>query len=230
MTTDQGKKNVLLIMTDQQRWDTLGCYGAPTCRTPHIDALAARGVRFDAAYTATSPCSPSRAALFTGLYPHQNGVLANGGRVNPEVPNLAGELAGAGYQLGYAGKWHVDKPLNPSDYGFAGRDFPDYGYPIGDGLVEGLQFGGPHRHAPPHYAQYLRDRGLEPPKVLEAYYGDSPAVRTQEMYALQSGDIESHIETMVAEYAAELLRDFAQTTRETGQPFFSRVVKPARQL
>ena len=98
------RKNVLLIMTDQQRWDTLGCYGAPTCRTPNIDGLAERGVRFDAAYCPTSPCSPARAALFTGLYPHHNGVLANGGIVNPEMPNLAGELSGAGYNLNYSGK------------------------------------------------------------------------------------------------------------------------------
>lgn len=65
----QDRTNILLIMTDQHRYDTLGCYGASTCRTPNIDDLAARGVRFDAAYTPTSPCSPARAALFTGLYP-----------------------------------------------------------------------------------------------------------------------------------------------------------------
>ena len=91
------RPNILLIMTDQQRWDTLGCYGAPVCRTPNIDKLASRGVRFSTAFTPTSPCSPARAALFTGLYPHKNHVLANGGVVNPEVPNLADEMTKAGY-------------------------------------------------------------------------------------------------------------------------------------
>jgi len=61
------RPNILLILTDQHRWDTLGCYGAASCRTPHLDDLAARGVRFDAAYCPTSPCSPARAALFCGL-------------------------------------------------------------------------------------------------------------------------------------------------------------------
>jgi arylsulfatase A-like enzyme len=51
------RMNILLIMTDQQRYDTLGCYGATTCRTPNVDAIAARGVRFDRAYTPTSPCT-----------------------------------------------------------------------------------------------------------------------------------------------------------------------------
>ena len=59
MSNPDGRPSILLIMTDQHRYDTLGCYGAPTCRTPHIDALAARGVRFDRAYTPTSPCSPA---------------------------------------------------------------------------------------------------------------------------------------------------------------------------
>ena len=56
----------------------------------------------------TSPCSPARAALFTGLYPHKNHVRVNDGTLNPDVPTLASELGAAGYNLGYAGKWHVD--------------------------------------------------------------------------------------------------------------------------
>ena len=97
MPSRDRKLNILLIVTDQHRFDTLGCYGAPICRTPNLDGLAERGVRFDCAYTATSPCSPSRAALFTGLYPHKNHVRVNNDLLNPDVPTLASELGAAGY-------------------------------------------------------------------------------------------------------------------------------------
>jgi arylsulfatase A-like enzyme len=74
MVSSSERMNILLVLTDQHRYDTLGCYDAPTCRTPNIDSLAERGVRFGATYTPASPCSPARAALFTGLYPHRNHV------------------------------------------------------------------------------------------------------------------------------------------------------------
>ncbi|MCD6520082.1 MAG: sulfatase-like hydrolase/transferase [Anaerolineae bacterium] len=212
--------NILLIVNDQHRYDTLGCYGAPICRTPHIDALAARGVRFDAAYTPTSPCSPARAALFTGLYPHKNHVLYNGLVLNPEVPNLASELQKASYNLGYAGKWHVDRAHVPSEYGFEGKDFPGYGYPPGGGVIEGLRFGGARREPIPHYPEYLKAHGYEPPKVLEAFYGDNAGKLNQEMYALQSGSLETTFEYMVSEFAIELLRKFQGDYEREGKPFF----------
>jgi arylsulfatase A-like enzyme len=214
------RPNILLIFTDQQRWDTLGCYGAPQCRTPHIDGLAARGVRFDAAYTPTSPCSPARAALFTGLYPHKNNVPMNGGNLNQSVPNLASELGAAGYQLGYAGKWHVDQAHVPSEYGFEAVDFPGYGYPPVNGLIPGLRYMA-SIPMPAHYADWLKAKGLEPPKMLAATYGDNPGKPNQEMYALQSGDIESSFETMVADHAVTLMRQFAaQQQAGDDAPFF----------
>lgn len=217
MTTN--RPNILLIMTDQQRWDTLGCYGAPQCRTPNLDRLASRGVRFSTAYTPTSPCSPARAALFTGLYPHKNHVLVNGGILNAEVPNLGGELEKVGYNLGYAGKWHVDQAKVPSEYGFVGKDFPGYGYPPTHGFIEGLRYM-QRIPMPPHYNKYIEDKGLEPPKVLEAMYGDNPGKQNQEMYALQSGDIESSFETMVSDFTLDLLRQFAAAKEEDDKPFF----------
>ena len=217
MAADQ--PNILLIMTDQQRWDTLGCYNAPVCRTPNIDKLANRGVRFSTAYTPTSPCSPARAALFTGLYPHKNHVLANGGVLNHEVPNLASELGKAGYNLGYAGKWHVDQSKVPSEYGFEGKDFPGYGYPPTHGYIEGLRYM-QRIPIPPHYNNYIEKKGLEPPKVLEAMYGDNPGKQNQEMYALQSGDIEGNFETMVSDFTIELLQQFAISQKADDKPFF----------
>ncbi|MFO7604413.1 MAG: hypothetical protein R6X06_11460, partial [Gammaproteobacteria bacterium] len=111
----------------------------------------------------------------------------------PAAPTMASELERAGYNLGYAGKWHVDRDKVPSDYHFRGKDYPGYGYPPTDGLVEGLRFMSRLKPAP-HYADYLRDRGLEPPKVLEAYYGANPGQPGHEIHALQSGTIEQSFE------------------------------------
>ena len=216
--TDE-RANILLIMTDQHRYDSLGCYGASICRTPNIDGLAARGVRFDAAYAPTTPCSPARAALFTGLYPHKNHVIVNNGVVNPDAPNLAGELARAGYNLGYAGKWHVDQDRVPSKYGFRGKDFPGYGYPPAGGVIEGLRFGG-RLGTPTHYSAYLKERGYERPKVIEALYGKNPGQPAHEVYALQSGSVKASFEYMVSEFTIELLHEFAEARQREGKPFF----------
>ena len=221
------RPNILLILTDQQRFDTLGCYGAPICRTPHIDALAERGVRFTSAYTAAIACSPSRAMLFTGVYPHKNGVLVNNLALDHTIPNLASELGRAGYWLGYSGKWHVDHAWVPSRHGFTGLDFPGYGYPPADGSVEGLNY---HRRAvtngryvaTPHYVNYLKSHGYPRPRVLHAKYGNSPqmASHQHEIYGLLSGDLGSSFEAMVSEQTVRLIRQARTRRRETGAPFF----------
>ena len=111
----QRKPNVLLIITDQQRYDTLHCCGRETVRTPHIDSLAGRGVRFDKAFCCAPMCSPARASLLSGLYPHTHGMIANHqARPGPDQMHLGkgirllpDYLKPAGYVCGYAGKWHL---------------------------------------------------------------------------------------------------------------------------
>lgn len=71
------RPNLLLITTDQHRYDALGCAGHPLIRTPNIDRLARNGVRFDRAYTSNPICQPARASILTGRYPHEHGVVAN---------------------------------------------------------------------------------------------------------------------------------------------------------
>lgn len=70
-------KNVLFIMADQLRWDYLGCAGHPTLRTPHIDALAARGVRFSNAFVQGPVCGASRMSTYTGRYVTSHGSAWN---------------------------------------------------------------------------------------------------------------------------------------------------------
>ena len=72
------RKNVLFILSDQQRYDTVSAYGLNSvCRTPNIDALAANGMKFTNAFTPSPICAPARASLMTGLYPHRHGVVDN---------------------------------------------------------------------------------------------------------------------------------------------------------
>ncbi|MFU8781293.1 MAG: sulfatase-like hydrolase/transferase [Kiritimatiellia bacterium] len=101
-------KQTILIMTDTQRWDMLGCYGNADMKTPQLDRLAAEGMRFDQAYTCQPVCGPARSALFTGTYPHSNGGWGNTMPIGDTVKTLGQRLKKAGVHAGYVGKWHVD--------------------------------------------------------------------------------------------------------------------------
>ena len=116
--------NILAIVTDQQRYDTLGVNGSPICRTPSLDAFAATATRFTHAFACTGLCSPARASLLTGRYPHRHGVLTNvhDGLTLRDMPaterTIAQTLQDAGYATAYVGKWHVGKQKGPGDWGF----------------------------------------------------------------------------------------------------------------
>ena len=127
MATD--RPNVVLIISDQQRAETLGFTGRTPCRTPNLDRLVASGVSFDRAITPCPLCGPARAAMFTGLYPHQArgtaGADLEGGPLEgvekecdaadmllndyslAEPPLLTDRFRQAGYHTAYAGKWHL---------------------------------------------------------------------------------------------------------------------------
>ena len=100
-------QNLLFIWTDQQRPDTIGAYGNPQIRTPHLDRLATEGILFQQAYCAQPVCAPARATALTGLYPHTHGVLTNGIPLDPAVPAIAELLAPAGLFSGHIGCWHL---------------------------------------------------------------------------------------------------------------------------
>lgn len=102
------RPNILLICTDQQRFDALSAYGNPEIDTPHLDRLAAEGVLFENCYVQAPVCAPSRASLMSGMYVHNHGLYANGVQLPPEIPLLPRALADAGYDCGLVGKWHLD--------------------------------------------------------------------------------------------------------------------------
>ena len=136
-TTDakaqSSRPNIVVILVDDMGWSDISCYGSEVA-TPHLDRLARNGVRFTQFYN-TARCCPTRAALLTGLYPHQAGVghmmderkAANGqplpgysGRLNDQCVTIAEVLKGAGYFTAIAGKWHVGHHagVTPSKRGF----------------------------------------------------------------------------------------------------------------
>jgi arylsulfatase A-like enzyme len=100
-------RNIVFIMTDQQPVSTLGCYGNPLGPTPNLDRLAATGVRFTNFYIGGFPCSPSRACMFTGRYPHGHGVNTNDVPLAADIPSMGNLLEAAGGSTGYFGKWHL---------------------------------------------------------------------------------------------------------------------------
>ena len=108
MATENKRPNILLIMVDEMRGDCMGCAGHPDVQTPYLDSLAARGVRFDHAYSACPTCVPARAALHTGLSPRHTGRVGYQDGVDWNYGcTMAGELSKAGYYTQCVGKMHV---------------------------------------------------------------------------------------------------------------------------
>jgi len=201
------RPNILLILTDQQRADTLSCFDPDTrCRTPHLDAIIEQSTVFQQAYTVCAVCSPARASLQTGLYPHAHGVETNiynpGCRIH-ELPDteylLSRRLLQAGYSAGYTRKWHIGEggaaalqsanrlrqqiaPAHsglPTTLGYEGDDFPGHG-------------GGGYRY--PQFLDYLEKHELSFDVANRDTYGGghtctgevtSPIESTNEYYLVE---------------------------------------------
>ncbi len=114
------RPNILLIVSEDNGPE-LGCYGEPHVSTPHLDALAGAGVRFEYAYVPQAGCSQSRAAFLTGFYPHQNGQIGLATwrfqMYRDDTPNVVRSLKQAGYRTGIIGKLHVNPEADfPFDF------------------------------------------------------------------------------------------------------------------
>jgi arylsulfatase A-like enzyme len=106
------KPNIVIIFTDDQGYADVGCYGAKGFATPHLDRMAAEGVRFTDFYVAQAVCSASRAALLTGCYPNRIGILgalgpSNKIGISDREQTIADLLHGQGYATAIYGKWHL---------------------------------------------------------------------------------------------------------------------------
>jgi arylsulfatase A-like enzyme len=106
-------RKILLVTTDQQRYDTLGCNGGTLARTPVVDALAATGIRYERAVPQSVVCMPSRSTILTGQHPSTHGVWMNGVPLPVDAPSVADHLNGAGYRTALIGKAHFEPFFDP---------------------------------------------------------------------------------------------------------------------
>ena len=162
------KPNFLLITTDQQRADHLGCYGNAQVRTPHLDLLARHGTRFDRLYVATGVCMANRASLMTGRMPSVHGARCNGIPLPRNATTFVDLLRDAGYWTGLVGKCHLqnmtDRPAEaPRDATPKGLRPPEQNH--ADAVTARWSEGG--------YDQESLRRWLDDPthRVQTPYYG-----------------------------------------------------------
>ncbi|MCK4966359.1 sulfatase-like hydrolase/transferase, partial [bacterium] len=119
--------NILWIMTDDQRVDSIGAYGSEWAKSPNIDSIAQSGVLFRNAVAQSVVCAPSRVSMVSGRYCHSNGMTANGAKVKEDTYPLTREFGDAGYQLTNIGKIHAEVP----------------GYKTFDTMIPAPGYGGP---------------------------------------------------------------------------------------
>lgn len=145
-----GRPNILFLLTDDQRWDTLGCMGNRIIKTPHIDRLGARGAVFENCFVTTSICATSRASIFSGQYARTHGVhdfadTFRAGRFEKTYPQT---LRAAGYRIGFIGKYGVGNKMPEQAFDYW-RGFPG----------QGKYF--PNGEPGPHLTDIMGDQALE---------------------------------------------------------------------
>jgi choline-sulfatase len=189
------RPNVLLIMTDMQRHDALACYGNVFVETPNIDRLARSGTRFERCFTPFPLCTPARATLWTGLYPHAHRVIGNVYGIDNAFARPDGtaklvfdHLHEAGYVSAYIGKWHLGE-RNPGcfDEWFAHNS-------LGGHWVDGRQAMQGGRYAADHETDkgiaFLKSRkkAYQPFVMVQSYYPPHGPYTVPEEYHLMYRD------------------------------------------
>ncbi len=179
-------------MTDQMQGRVLD--PDHPCLTPNFDRLAARGVRFERAYTTSATCSPARASLMTGLLPHNHGVLwvthlvdEDQGLLRTDKPHWAQRLVAAGYRTGYFGKWHVERCEDPSRFGWQ-VSMPEKGKAFDE-----------------HRKQLLGDAPADPTCSLSCYNDQPPGYASSIHYGVTDQPAEHRSAGVTASAASPFL-------------------------
>ncbi len=150
-------KNIIVIMTDQQRFDSLGCTGSPIAETPHLDALARQGVLFRNHFVTNPVCSPSRASLMTGKHIHEHGLWGNGCSLPRQHATIPDAVRSAGYQSAHFGKLHLVPIISRTE------PHPDYGFDtceVSEGdqqLIDDAHFRWLRKNHPEEFLAYFNE-------------------------------------------------------------------------
>ena len=214
----KSKPNVLWIVSDHQVHATRP---AGFDRFPLQKELARLGVSFNFAYSVLPVCSPARASMLTGLYPHAHGLTENDGRFGGRPGLDRGDwmiqraLLDAGYRCAWFGKWHVDNRYSAVDYGFEGFSLPGYGYP----------------YATKTYRDYLQRTGLEKPVARIEIAGESGTAPGTSIDLTQQADwfdyesgsavLEGPVEAHESFFVTDLAQRWIEGSKN--QPWFVRV-------
>lgn len=206
----QNVRNVLVIMTDQHRIDTIGCLGNPHAQTPVLDALGEGGFAFTNAYTPTAICTPARASLLTGKRPGKHQVLANPEwniAYRTEIPlgewTYTQELRDHGYNVGLVGKYHCGANL-PDCFGMDDDSYWGAENPVGN----------------EKYQAWLAENNLPPVRAHDLWRGQLPGGRDGHIIAARlKQPQEATFERFLADRAIAKLREYAADWREKQKPF-----------
>lgn len=215
MAQQRERLNVLLLMTDQHRADLMTCAGRDLVPTPHLDRLAARGVRFSQAYCPYPVCVASRMSLLTSLYAHTTGAIDNTDHLDWRYRTVAHHFAEHGYLTALLGKMHF-------------RDGQHHGFIYTLTINDWLMYLGPKvQHyaneiasAPEseHFFHTVDDHGAGFPDVTDLWEGASPWVGQVQRYPFETMAshlaAEDHLDAFIAREAAKFLKRYCD------QPFF----------
>jgi arylsulfatase A-like enzyme len=163
------RRKILFVTTDQQRYDTLGCNGGQVARTPVVDTLAMKGVRFERAHPQSVVCMPSRSTILTGQHPATHGVWMNGVPLPVGAPSVAEELRRAGYRTALVGKAHFQPYLDPF-LRFAENALSGGAPAPTGGAHRGFEHMETAAHGPTGPLHYARWLAAEHPEAVGGYY------------------------------------------------------------
>ncbi len=228
LSAAEQRPNFVVLIADDMAWDDCGAYGHPRIRTPHIDSLAAKGMRFDRAYLTVSSCSPSRCSILTGQYPHSTGA----GELHLPLPGeqtmFTVPLRQAGYWTAIVGKWHLGEQV---------ADQVDYrkGSPpvkMGEAWVKALRTRPQDKpfflwaaHTDPHRG--YQPGAVDPPHtrddvVVPPFFPDTPEVRDDlALYYDEISRFDEHVGMVLDELDRQGIADntFVLVMSDNGRPF-----------
>ncbi len=216
MSTQQ--PNILIITTDQQRTDSLSCYGSTFTDTPHLDQFASEGVCFERAYCTNPVCTPSRASIFSGRYVSRHGAWNVGMNVSEDEPLLSHRLAEVGYRTHYIGKAHFQAFGAPGEASvealggkarYPGFQGPYYGFETVELALGHATYG-----VVGHYGEWVRSQVSE-----ETFNSYSKATRLSERgFGGEAYDWDIPLAYHNSVWTADRTIDFL-SNRDTTQPF-----------